>query len=215
MYSVRLELDLTSLYLRLFFRARPYSAPQLDSLAETMGVVQLMSSSPLERYLISDSTSVAALSLGNKIMFGRSYYQKLSEEERLAVSAHELAHIKEQHNRRLMVALVALVSSVAFATTTLLALHSVLVTESVFCISFLGVVRVLSSREAERSRLEELRCDSAAASLIGGQHMISSIRLAESMFVRKPRRGLRGWFSTKLNGGAEERISALVALSSK
>ncbi len=155
-------MDLTSLYLRLFFRARPYSAPQLDSLAETMGVVQLMSSSPLERYLISDSTSVAALSLGNKIMFGRSYYQKLSEEERLAVSAHELAHIKEQHNRRLMVALVALVSSVAFATTTLLALHSVLVTESVFCISFLGVVRVPlleRGREIQTRRTQmRLRC---------------------------------------------------------
>jgi len=208
-------MDPSSWYLRAFFGAKGLQSAELDSLAERMGVMPLLSSDPLNRYLLTRAKNVTALSLGNKIVFGRSYYERLTDEQRLAVGAHELGHILEEDKGRLNIAWSTLAASSALTVASFLALHSVLLAESVFCLSFLGAMRVLSSREVERGRLQELKCDNLATSFVGGEPMIASLRIAIS--IRNQKSGRR--FLRRLNkspvSAVEERISAINAFSQK
>jgi Zn-dependent protease with chaperone function len=205
------SMDLASFYLRTFFGAKPFGSPELDSLAKRMRVLHLMSSNPQDRYFTTDAKTVTAVNLGNKVVFGHLFYERLSEDERLAVSAHEFAHILHHDDRRGVIAVSTLGVSLVLTAAIFFAVHSVLITEVFFCLSFLGLMWIRSSRDADRSRLQELKCDSMAASFVGGQPMISSIRLAESLLVQ--RSGVGFFRRTRKNGDptVEERTRAIVA----
>ena len=203
-------MNLGSLYLLAFFGAKPFDSADLDSLAQRMGVLKLMSPNTRERYFITSANGFTAAALGNKVVFGRPYYERLSDEERLAVSAHEFGHILDRDNCRRKIASKTLLVSLALTVATFLAFHSVLLTESVFCLAFLGLMRILSSRDVERSRLQELKCDSAAASMVGVEPTITSIRLADSMLAR--RSGLRLFSRSSTDPSVEERTDAIMAL---
>ncbi|MGA2664734.1 MAG: M48 family metalloprotease [Nitrososphaerales archaeon] len=204
-------MDPASLYLRTFFGARPFASQELDSLAERMGVSPSQSPNPSERYFVTGARSVTAASLGNKVLFGRRYYERLSGDERLAVAAHEFAHMMDHDDGRSRVASLTLGLSLVLTFAALVAFHSLLLAESAFCASFLAMIRILSSRELERGRLQELRCDSLAASLVGGGPMISSIRLAESMEARRSGRGLLRRSRADHDPAFEERTRAIMA----
>jgi Zn-dependent protease with chaperone function len=208
-------MDLTSWYLRSFFGAKGVRSPELDSLAERMGVLPLLSRDPADRYLITKAKSITALSLGNKVVFGRSYYDLLTDAQRLAVSAHEFAHMLEKERGRWSIAWSTLAISSLLTVGTFLALHSVLLSESVFCLSFFGTIRILSSREVERGKLQELRCDNLATSFVGGEPMIASLRLAVSIRNQSPRRSFLRRLSKSPMSAVEERISAIDAFSQK
>ncbi len=85
-------MDTGSLYLRLFFGAKPFESPGLDTLAGRMNALHLLSRDPRERYYMTRAR-VPAVSLGNKVLFGARYYERLTESQRLAAGAHEFAHI--------------------------------------------------------------------------------------------------------------------------
>ena len=206
-------MDLTSFYLRTFLGARPFGSSELDSLAERMNVLHLLSGNPRDRYFTTGARAVSAANLGNKVVFGRLFYDSLSEDERLAVGAHEFAHILHCDNRRGAIAISTLGVSLVSAAATFLAAHSVLLAELFFCLSFLGLMWIRSSGDVEKSRLEELKCDSVAASFVGGPPVVRSIRLADSMRTQRSRAGLFRGPRRDLDPGVEERASAIMGLN--
>jgi Zn-dependent protease with chaperone function len=206
-------MDATSLYLRVFFGARPFTSSGLDSIAESMGTSGLLSQDKGNRYFITPAKNVTAASLGNKVLFGRLYYERLTEKERLAVGAHELAHMLEEGSSRSRTATLSLGISVVLTAIVYLSVHSLLVSEIAFCASFFPLISILSSRDQERRRLEELRCDGVSASLVGGLPLIASIRMAESMLFENARRPSFLRSRKKTSPTADERASAIMALA--
>jgi Zn-dependent protease with chaperone function len=198
--------------LRTFFGAKPFDSSELDSLAERMGVMPSLGRNPRDRYFTTGARDVTAATLGSKVVFGKSYFERLSDDERLAVCAHEFSHIMDHDNERSKIASSSLGVSLILVTAAFLGSHSVLLAESVFCVSFLGLAGILSSRDAERSRLQELRCDNVAASFVGGGPMIASIRLADSMLIQKSRRSLLRRSRRNQSPTVDERASAIMAL---
>lgn len=192
-------MDITSLYLRAFFGARPFASSQLDTLAERMGVSGLQSPDPQKRYFITNTKGVTAANVGDKIVFGRLYFESLSDEQRLAVGAHEFAHSLDRHNERLNVAAGSLLGSSASAATAYALSGSVLIAELAFLVSFFVAMGILSPREAVKNSHRELQCDRIAVSFVSSEAMVSSLRLAETH--TKPR------FPT-----VEERASAIMSL---
>jgi Zn-dependent protease with chaperone function len=183
-------MDLASLYLRAFFGARPFISDELDSLADRMRVSQFLSSDRADRYFMTRAKRFTAVTFGRKVVFGSKYYEQMSAEQRLAVGAHEFAHVLKGENRRSRIALSSLGVSAAFTAFVYIAFQLPLASELAFCATFIGLMTALSSKEVERSRLEELNCDSVSASYVSGDAMIGSIRLAESMLTSTPRRVL-------------------------
>lgn len=181
-------MDFTSLYLRAFFGAKAFASDDLDALAERMDVSRLMSKDRRkDRYFITSAKSVTAANLGNKVVFGRSYYDRLSQQERVAVSAHEFAHMlsKDKNRRRNVVSAILVLSAVAALTVHLFSSSSVLPAECAFCASFLASMAIVSSKDAERSRIQEITCDSVAVGFVGAEHLLRSIRVAGAMVSRR------------------------------
>jgi hypothetical protein len=205
-------MDLTSFYLRTFLGARPFGSSELDSLAERMNVLHLLSGNPRDRYFTTSTRAVSAANLGNKVVFSRLFYDSLSEDERLAVGAHEFAHILHCDNRRGAIATSTLGFSLVSAAMTFLVTHSVLLAESFFCLFFLGLMWIRSSRDVEKGRLEELKCDSVAASFVGCSPVVRSIRLADSMRIQRSRPGLFRGSRRGVDPGVEERATAIMGL---
>jgi Zn-dependent protease with chaperone function len=215
-------MDLTSLYLRTFLGAKPFVSSELDSLAEKMGVSQLLSRDRRDRYFITTAKGVSAASLGKKIVFGRRYYERLAGDERLAVSAHEMAHLRDDDNERVRIVLSSLGLSLLSTLIAFVALDSVLLTECVFCVSFLSLISIFTARDAEESKLREIRCDNVAVSFVGWEAMASSIRLAQSMLLAQKTEGRGYLWSGKRRKKTkspdptiEERMSAIIALGNK
>ncbi len=206
-------MDASSLYLRMFFAARPFTSSGLDSIAESMGTSALLSQDRRDRYFITPAKRVTAASLGNKVLFGRGYYERLTEKERLAVGAHELAHMLEKDSSRPRVAMLSLGTAAILTVVSYVLMHSVLLSEIAFCASFFPLISTLSSRDQERRRLEELKCDGISASLVGGAHMISSIRAAESLLFENAGRPSILRSRRKTSPTADERASAIMALA--
>jgi Zn-dependent protease with chaperone function len=199
-------MDLTSLYLRTFFGARAFASSELDALAQRMGVLGRLSPDRNDRYFVVGAERVAAANMGNKVVFGRRYYDSLNDEQRLAVGAHEFAHLLSDNNERLKIATSSLAASVIVALFAFISLHSVLLAEIAFLGSFLPLMGILTSRDSRRNMNEELECDRVAVTYVNGPAMISSIRMAGVLWARSPRP------SKFLSSTVERRASAIVTL---
>jgi Zn-dependent protease with chaperone function len=188
-------MDAGTFYMRVFMGARPFESSEMDSLAEKMNVRPLMSKDTKERYFLTKSKRVAALSLGNKVLFGSRYYRSLTDAQRLAVAAHEFGHVlaKDSEDRRrrvvtpsILVAALASVSSVAFT-------RSALLLECILAISFLASVMLFSAAYAGQYHEQEMRSDRMAATFVDGESLVEAIQVAESfMATARKRRGIRG-----------------------
>jgi Zn-dependent protease with chaperone function len=167
-------------YLRLFLGARSFKSSDLDSLAEKMNVSGLMSRNANERYFLTN-TDMAALSLGNKVLFGARYYRALTDRQRLAVAAHEFGHLlaKDGTHRRKRVVTPALSVSVLLASFSFLIMHSALLFEFVLAVAFLGSVTVFSAVYSDYYHKQEMRSDNLAASFVDGESLVQAIQAAE------------------------------------
>ncbi len=201
------RMDATSLYLRLFLGARPFKSSELDGLAGRMGVTGLLSQDSNDRYF-STGIKVSAARLGNKILFGKRYYASLDSEQRLAVTAHEFAHMLDGRDSRMRLVILALAMSSICMVGAYLGTHSSLLTESAFVAGFVGTTSISSWVTAGASRELESRCDKVAAQFVGGEPLIASIRLAESMNRGLSKRHLR-IKSASGHPPFEERVDAI------
>jgi len=185
----RASVDMGSLYLRLFLGAKPFESPGLDSLAGRMSALQLLSVDPKERYFTTRA-GVAALSFGNKLLFGARYYERLTENQRLAAGAHEFAHMlgRDGRSAKRRVVLPSLVVSVLLMSATFLGTGSALLAEVATLTGLLATLSISSRLNAGPFQKQELRCDSVAASFIAGQELIAAIEIGESLARPKPRK---------------------------
>jgi Zn-dependent protease with chaperone function len=201
-------MDSASLYLRLFLRAEPFESAELDSLAGRMDALRLLSSNRRERYFRTH-VGVAAMSFGNKVVFGARYYDKLTASQREAVGAHEFAHMLggDYRDKRRRVVLPSLAVPLILSVGSFLAARSALVAELAFVAWFLFCFVLLSRRNAMKFREQELRCDSVAASFVEGQQLIDAIRICESM--SRPRGGRRAGANAGAHPTLDQRIESI------
>ncbi|MGA2664836.1 MAG: hypothetical protein ABSF83_07835 [Nitrososphaerales archaeon] len=71
--------------------------------------------------------------------------------------------------------------SFSLALAALLETGSALLCELVCLAGLLATLSLSSRLDAERSRRRELRCDSVAASFVGGRELIEAIEIGESL----------------------------------
>jgi len=170
-----------SIYLRIFLGAKPFQSLELDSLAESMGVSELLSSNPRERYFVT-KTNMSALSFGNKLLFGARYYSDLTHSQRRAVAAHEFGHVlgdSGERRRRLVAPSIAV--SVLFSLAVLVGTGSVLALMFALLLGFVGAVAVLSTLDSDHYLKHEMSCDKLAASFVDGEALVQAIHVAESL----------------------------------
>lgn len=177
-------MDLTSLYLRAFFGGRPFKSSELDSLAHRMGVAEELSPNPGHRYFLLRASHMSAANVGNKIVFGERFYERLTNEQLLAVAAHEFAH-SMHHNGRAKVASASLVVSAALTLAALVGTGSLLIAEVAFIALFFPLMGGLSYASSRSNGDEESACDNLAASFVNSEAMASSIILAQEMSARR------------------------------
>jgi Zn-dependent protease with chaperone function len=175
-----------TLYLRLFLGAKSFRSSDMDSLADKMQVSCLMSRNANERYFLT-KTDMAALSLGNKVLFGARYYQTLTDKQRLAVTAHEFGHLlaKDGSHRRKRVVAPALVVSVMLASLSFVLTGSPLLLECILAIAFLGSLMIFSAAYSDYYRRQEMRSDHLAASYVDGEALVEAIQAADSLVATR------------------------------
>ena len=209
-----MRLDFTSLYLRAFLGAKPFGSPEIDSLAERMGVSRSLSTNHQDRYFVTGARGVAAATLGKKIVFGRAYFERLADKERIAAAAHEFAHILDNDNDRWRISVWTLGVSLTLMIAAYGAFRSELLSECVFCASFFVMMGTLPSQR-RGSKVRELKCDSIAVSYVEGESMITAIRLAESILTPKSRLTALPWSKRRPSPTSEERADAIMALGKR
>lgn len=204
-------MDAGSLYLRLFLGAKPFRSSELDSLAESMHVSDLLSGNAGERYFLTKSNA-AALCLGNKILFGEGYYSSLTESQRLAVAAHEFGHVLgggAERTKRLV--------APAAAVPMLLALAVFLgkgSTVALVCASALGLVTAVAARsssDSERYLKHEMSCDRLAASFVGKDALVEAIHAAESLHGPRKKRIASVWKRVGTRSHTKLRVDAILS----
>jgi len=197
--------------MKVFLGAKAFESPELDSLAESMSVSDLLSSNAEERYFLT-KTNVAALSFGNKLLFGARYYSNLTEGQRLAVAAHEFGHVLAdggERRERLVVPLVAV--------STLLALVVFLGTGSTIALtgaSVLGLLAALVARSSAgsgRYLRREMSCDKLATSFADGDALVQAIHLAESLRSASRSRLASFWRRVRSDPSTKLRIDAILS----
>jgi Zn-dependent protease with chaperone function len=183
-----LRIDISSAYIRVFLRGRPFESPEFDLLAERMNAASLLERNPKRRYYKTNDI-LLAMSLGNKVLFAKEFHDSLSADQKLAILAHEFGHIRDGDNRNrareaLRLGLLALaILPVVYLMTGSLVLGSV--SSSIAFLSTLELARIMS-----RGRHEEMetRCDKVAVTYVGPGPLEGSLALAETFLVRGKRR---------------------------
>jgi hypothetical protein len=202
--------DAGGLYLRVFLGARAFKSSELDSLAENMSVSSHLNSNAGERYFLT-KTNIAALSLGNKLLFGARYYSSLTEEQRLAVAAHEFGHVlgdSGERMRRLKVPAVAL--SVLVALAVVVGTGSALAIVFASVLGFAGAVAAVSTVDSDHYLKHEMSCDQLAASFADGEALVQAIHVAESLRHESTNRLASLWKRVGNGSSTKLRIDALL-----
>ena len=206
-------MDAGGLYLRLFLKAKPFLSPNLDSLAETMGVSGHLSSDLGERYFLT-KTNMAALSFGNKVLFGEKFYSNLTDGQRRAVTAHEFGHVLEdggERKKRLVAPAIAVSLLMAFAVS--IASGSLVLLMLASVLGFVAAAALLSSLDSDHYLRHEMRCDRMAASFANGRALVEAIHVAESLQGSSTKGFARLWRRLGVNPATKLRIDALLSYS--
>jgi Zn-dependent protease with chaperone function len=180
--------DLDSIYIKIFLRGRAFSSPEFDSLASRMDADRYLDRNREERYFMTKDR-VLALSLGNKVLFGKAFHDSLSREQRLAVLAHEFSHIRDGDNRykakkviqRSFLALTAMLI-LPYALT-----GSLILSALASSLAFLIALELSALLNRMKYNEMEVRCDKVAVSYLGGRALEESLVIAQSYIHRKGR----------------------------
>jgi hypothetical protein len=202
--------DAGTLYLRVFLGARAFKSSELDSLAESMNVSGHLSSNAEERYFLTE-TNIAALSLGNKLLFGARYYSNLTDSQRRAVAAHEFGHVLGdggERRRRLMAPVIAV--SVLLALAVCVGTGSVLALMFASALGVVGAVAVLSTADSDHYLKHEMSCDKLATSFVDGEALVRAIHVAQSLQNERANRFASLWKRVGTNPSTKLRVDAIL-----
>jgi Zn-dependent protease with chaperone function len=190
--------SLANRFVRFRRKLEPFDSPQLDELAERMGVLRRLNKK--QRYFFS-RRDYSAFSFPGGIAFGKWYWDSLDDGERMAIAAHEFSHIRSNDGVRrfLRIALPSLVVTLAImiaVSSELPYSASAAVLEGagvgigtvlVFALSF----TLLSLINAPWRRRTELDCDADAAKYANGEDLIRALSFWESAISEKARKTMR------------------------
>jgi hypothetical protein len=202
--------DAGALYLRVFLGARAFKSSELDSLAESMDVAGHLSSDPGERYFLT-KTNIAALSIGNKLLFGERYFSNLTDSQRGAVAAHEFGHVLGdggERRRRLVAPVVAVFALLALAVCV--GTGSILALIFASALGFVGAVAVLSTVDSDHYLKHEMSCDQLATSFVDGEALVQAIHVAESLQNERAKRLASFWKRVGTNPSTKLRVDAIL-----
>jgi len=208
--SQRFFVDAGTLYLRVFLGARAFKSSELDSLAESMDVSGHLSRDAGERYFLT-KTNIAALSIGNKILFGARYYSNLTDSQRRAVAAHEFGHVlgdRGERRRRLVAPAVAVFLLLALAVCV--GTGSTLALIFATALGIVGAVAVLSTVDSDHYLKHEMSCDKLAASFVDGGALVQAIHVAESLQNERANRFASFWRRVGTNPSTKLRVDAIL-----
>jgi Zn-dependent protease with chaperone function len=207
-------MDLASIYIRVWYRARPFESRELDALAERMGILAMLSHSPNERYFLS-KWKTAGNTIVNRVVFGERYWAMLTAEEQLAVCAHEFIHVRERdsHWKLTHLGLPSVIATlvVAFAASYTLG-HLALVSVFLAVLAWFLVLSVTSSLNFGNNRRMELRCDTEAAKFVDPMSLVASLQIADSLISSKTKEGRRYKRISRSYPTLEERVRAIHAV---
>ncbi len=207
--------DAGGLYLRVFLGATAFKSSELDSLAESMSVSGRLSSDTGERYFLT-KTNVAALSFGNKLLFGARYYSSLTDSQRRAVAAHEFGHVLgDGGERRRRLVAPAVVVSVLLAFAVFVGTGSAVPLIFSLVLAFVGAIAVLTTVDSERYLRHEMSCDKLAVSFVDGEALVQAIRAAESLQNSKRKRRTSFWGRVGTNPSTRLRVDAILNLNAQ
>ena len=213
--------------------AKPFISNDFDSLAVKMSALQMMKNDPADRWFkVRTLGGALATSSRDWVFFDSRGYDALSEQQRLAVAAHELTHIRARdadHQRR----------HVAFPGYVIWGTSFVLTSAQIFAVLptglpmgarliviILGFVAsffiwivcliILLLLNGRWRKAAELRCDLVAASVTSGEDMIAALGAQEALLSPELRKSLRYRVNNRLfpYPSFRERVEAIRACGS-
>lgn len=189
-----------------------FQSHELDLLAERMGALRRMNPDSARRWFKVRSLggSLAGSSKG-KVIFDATQFEKLTDAQLLAVAAHELVHIRENHEgyrkwhvfvpSYLVAASLFLLSLASLPDAvpryiiipdSALVLLSLVFSSVGWTISLL--ILVILNRGWRKSA--ELKCDAIASSFVDGRDLIDALKLQDTFVSLKLKSSLQfRWFS--------------------
>jgi Zn-dependent protease with chaperone function len=198
----------------------PFDSSEFDVLAERMGALPFMEKDTHRRYF-KTNWNVLAASKGKTMLFGAHLYDMMTQDQRTAVAAHELAHIRERdisYTRRHLLlppvlAWVAL-SALFFPFFLQDLLDFTLLVILGALLAFYYAPLLLKLATARRYRAIELRCDEIAARYADGETLISALYMADQILnPPKLRKSRRYRLLSRLYPKMEERAEAIRRVS--
>jgi Zn-dependent protease with chaperone function len=207
-------LDLTSIYIRVWYRAKSFESRELDALAERIGIVAMLSPNPSKRYFLS-KWRTAGNTILNRIVFGERYWAMLTAGERLAVCAHEFIHVRERDSRWKLThtGLPSVAAALAVAIALYYALGRLaLVSVFLAVLAWILALSVTSSLNLGNNRRMELRCDTEAAKFVDPASLVASLQVADSLVSLEVKEGRAYRRLSRSYPTIEERIRAIRAV---
>ena len=207
-------MDLTSVYIRVWYRATPFESRELDALAKRIGIITMLSSSPHRKYYLS-KWRTAGNTILNRIVFGERYWAMLTAEEQLAVCAHEFIHVRERDSRWKLThtGLPSVMAALAVALLVYCSLGRLtLVSVFLAVLAWVIVLSVTSSLNLGNNRRMELRCDTEAAKFVDPASLVASLQIADSLISPKVKEGRAHRRLSRSYPTIEERIRAIHAV---
>jgi hypothetical protein len=167
---------ISSIMVRLL-RAEPFEMQALDTLAETMKATPILKKDRLHRYYKSSILPIPCLAYSDTLVFNSNYYQMLSNDEVLAIGAHEFNHIAKNHiaKRLPRTVLPSAVLAVVIGYLFFVNSASFLFIVSTVGLSFVFFLFGSYYVNAKWFRKQETESDFSAVEFVNGAAMISAL----------------------------------------
>ncbi len=184
--------------LKLFYGAERFESEPLDKLAEVMSVKSALKGKLPRYYKAKANQSCCSALYDGSIIFDKKYYDMLTQDEVLAVGAHEFNHLIQKHVRKKLLRLVvpSLIISLVFAVLAGASQYLVGAHYYYGALSFaisLGLVFVFPFMvflfaslyvNASWLRNQEIECDLRTVEFKNGEAMISALNKIRVRFPR-------------------------------
>lgn len=209
-------------FFRFSRKLQPFDSPQLDVLAERMGVLRQLDRK--HRYFLS-SRGYSAFSFPGGIAFGRAFWNAIDDGERLAIAAHEFSHIKsrDMEKRFLRIVLPPVVVTLAVMIPLItLWVNDLPDSETLlaFIVVAVGTAALYSSTYTTTSllgaswrRRMELSCDEDAARFTNGEDLIRALSLWHDAADRVGKKNIRTRIQGRFYPSLAERAAAVRAVT--
>ncbi len=179
-----------------------------------MGALPFLDHNPHQRYFTAKG-KFSGISTKSRVFFGTPLFGELTDDERLALVAHEFVHIRERDTRFkfryqflpfcFFLTCFFVVPYFLGSAFTLLRAVALLASPLWGYLFWVGSIVLVSGRY----RRMELRCDEVAVSFVSGAALITALEKADKMFGPEEKRRLWYRIQARTYPKPEERYRAI------